>query len=293
MIISGREIADQLLHDLQQRTTRLKDKEITPTLAVILVGDDAGSASYVRQKEKAALSIGAEIRVMKNDISIAKQKVRSTIHQLNNDQTVHGIIIQRPLPKHLQDVALLNSIVPTKDVDGFVPESTCKVPVAMAVEKILQEISKIKNKKSKIQTKNQKEFQRWLQGQHIVVIGKGETAGKPIAEYFRNMGCHLSVIQSQTPEKEKQSIMITGDIIIICVGKKSVIQALNLKKGVILISVGIWRDEEGKLHGDYEKEDIKNISSFYTPTPGGVGPVNVACLMENLVRAAESSYSTT
>jgi len=126
----------------------------------------------------------------------------------------------------------------------------------------------------------------WLKKQRIVVIGRGETGGRPIFDYLVKQGCSVSVVHSQTPEKEKLNRLTEANIIISCVGKKGIVQSSDIKKGVILLSVGIFRDSQGKPHGDYEEDEIKNIASFYTPTPGGVGPINVACLMENLVFSA-------
>ena len=130
-------------------------------------------------------------------------------------------------------------------------------------------------------------FEEWLQKQKIVIIGRGETAGKPIAEAFAKQQCATSIIHSTTPNPKK--IMKSAGILISCVGKERVITPDAVKSGAILISVGLWRAGDGKLHGDYEEEDIKNIASFYTPTPGGVGPLNIASLMQNLVRAAQKS----
>ena len=283
MIINGKAIAQDLLRKLKKDIDLLKQRGILPTLAIILVGKNPESLSYIRQKERTAKQIGAELRVIKYELEITKDTVQKQITELNADPLIHGVIIQRPLPTQLQDKKLLNSINPYKDVDGFVSGSKFQVPVALTVEKILQEISKSKEQKAKSKRNNQKAYDNWIKRQNIVVIGRGETAGKPITDYLIQQGCNVSVCHSQTSEKEKRRALTHADIIISCVGKQGIITPNEIKKGVILISVGIWRDSEGKLHGDYEEDDIKKIASFYTPTPGGVGPVNVACLLENLV----------
>lgn len=302
MIIDGRKIADDTLLNLLNRVAHLKKQGVTPTMAVILVGDDPGSESYVRQKQKMADSIHAQVKVIRYPQTVSQAIINKTIEQYNNDSHIHGIILQRPLPKHLQNPKLLNSINPNKDVDGFVPNSLFKVPVAMAVEKILKQIYKLQmirrrksfggqaNDTSMQQRSNGtiKQFVQWMQTQKIVVIGRGETAGTPIAKHFIKNRCTISIIHSKTPNDEKVQLLKKADIIISCVGKNQVITAQSIKKGVILISVGIWRDDAGKLHGDYEEDEIKDIASFYTPTPGGVGPVNVASLMENLISAVSS-----
>jgi methylenetetrahydrofolate dehydrogenase (NADP+)/methenyltetrahydrofolate cyclohydrolase len=292
MEINGKQIADDLLQTLQKKVETLKKEHIVPTMAVILVGDDPGSASYVRQKEKAAERIGATLRATCYEGSVTKEEIQSTMQQLNNDPGVHGIIIQRPLPKHLQDPTLLNSILPTKDIDGFVPGSKFQVPVAIAVERILDVICHAGPDPASLRFRlggRNDNFYRWLSRQNIVIIGRGETAGGPIAKQFQMSNVKCQMIHSQTREEEKKRLLINADIIMSCVGKERVIKKENIKKGVILISVGIWRDNEGKLHGDYDEDEIKDIASFYTPTPGGVGPVNVACLMENLITASTLS----
>jgi methylenetetrahydrofolate dehydrogenase (NADP+)/methenyltetrahydrofolate cyclohydrolase len=288
MIINGKAIAQDLLQKLKKDIDGLKQQGITPTLAVILVGKNPESLSYVRQKQFAAEDIGARLVIRYQLSTVDPQTIQSLIREYNKDLNIHGVILQRPLPEHLQNPKLLNSVKPEKDIDGFVPGSKFKVPVALAVEKILQEISKSKEQKAKSKRNNQKAYDNWIKQQNIVVIGRGETAGKPIADYFKKQGYRISVIHSQTSEKEKQRTLTNADIIISCVGKERVVTPQSIKQGAILISVGIWRDSEGKLHGDYEEDDIKDIASFYTPTPGGVGPVNVSCLMQNLVTAANS-----
>jgi len=292
MIINGKAIAQDLLQKLKKDIDGLKQQGITPTLAVILVGKNPESLSYVRQKQFAAEDIGARLVIRYQLSTVDPQTIQSLIREYNKDLNIHGVILQRPLPEHLQNPKLLNSVKPEKDIDGFVPGSKFKVPVALAVEKILKQIYKfqIPNDKSMQQLSNEamKQYTLWLKEQTIVVIGRGETAGKPIAAFFIQQGCNVSVIHSQTSEKEKQRTLTNADIIISCVGKERVVTPQSIKQGAILISVGIWRDSEGKLHGDYEEDDIKDIASFYTPTPGGVGPVNVSCLMQNLVTAANS-----
>jgi methylenetetrahydrofolate dehydrogenase (NADP+)/methenyltetrahydrofolate cyclohydrolase len=221
MIIDGKAIADTLLDTHKTQTSLLKSKGITPTLAVILVGEDPGSISYVRQKEKTAERIGAKLRYMKYDVRCTKEEIQSTIQQLNNDPTVHGIIIQLPRPPHF-DISIHRSVHPDKDVDGFVPGSKFKVPVALAVEKILQQSYKFQmsNDKSmqKLSNETMKQFTVWLNKQRIVVVGRGETAGKPIVQYFINQGCNVSVVHSHTSDEEKQQKIQNADIVISCVG---------------------------------------------------------------------------
>ncbi|MFZ5845428.1 MAG: bifunctional 5,10-methylenetetrahydrofolate dehydrogenase/5,10-methenyltetrahydrofolate cyclohydrolase [Patescibacteria group bacterium] len=284
MKIDGRAIANQILNDLAGKVTRLTQKGMVPTLAVILVGEDPGSLSYIKQKQNAAAAIGAIVLVNQQPKTITLGELEDLITQYNQNHSIHGLIIQRPLPGTLERArTILNTISPAKDVDGFVPNSAFVVPVAAAVGEILKNV--------KCQMSNYKELQEndfldWLRSKQIVVIGRGETVGKPLADYLANLDCATSIVHSQTPNPTE--IIKSADIIVSCVGKEQVVNKDNLKPGVILIGVGIWRDNKGKLRGDYEEEEVTAVASFYTPTPGGVGPVNVACLMKNLVEACTS-----
>ncbi len=279
MKIDGKAIAEKILQDLARQVTELKEKGITPTLGVILVGDDPASLSYIKQKQKTAEAIGAKVIVNQIATTTTTEELKKIIDILNADPTIHGIIVQRPLPKESsvhRDV--LNEISPKKDVDGFVPNSPYGVPVAKAVLTILREVFAQELKNVQAQT-----FEDWLKNQCVAVIGRGETAGKPIADALGEHGCTLSVVHSKTEHPEQ--IIKTLNIVVSCVGKERVVTKEMIAPGTILISVGIWRDTFGKLHGDYEEEEIQDVASYYTPTPGGVGPVNVACLMQNLIKA--------
>lgn len=272
MQIDGKLIAENILSAAKVKTVQLKSRGIIPALAVILVGDNPASLSYVRQKQKAADKIGVKLTLYQFP-AITVVELKKLILKLNKDKNIHGLIVQRPLPKGVGDYQkILNLVSPKKDVDGFVPNSAFEVPVAKAVLKILESICLSEN------------FISWLKTKKIVIIGRGETAGAPIARLFQKLECAISVINSQTPNPA--AITLTADILISCVGKIHTVRPEMVKPGSILISVGLTKDSEDKLHGDYEEEEIENISPFYTPTPGGVGPVNVACLMENLVSAA-------
>lgn len=273
MRIDGKEIANTILDSLASKVAALKKHGITPTLAVIQVGDDPASTAYINQKKKAAERIGAVLIHEKLPADCTYQRVTMLLREYTANPKIHGIIVQQPLPGTLRDAeATIATIVREKDVDGFLSNSPYKVPVAMAVQKILEEIF---------------HHSSFMIHNSIVVIGRGETAGKPIANALTDRGCQTTVIHSQT--KNPDAIIKSADIVISCVGKPNIVRRDNIKNNAVLVSVGIWRDENGKLHGDYEEDAIKDIAKAYTPTPGGVGPVNVACLMQNLVSAAKNS----
>ncbi len=280
MIIDGKGLADSILEKLSETVATLKKGGITPTMAVILVGDDSGSLSYIKQKQKAASRIGAKVIFEQLPATIQPETLRSAIAHYNNDSSIHGLIVQRPIPNTADVIEeILNSVAPAKDVDGFIPNSPFEVPIARAVITLLEDVHAKLSSAGLVRT----EFKKWLNSQSVAVIGRGQTAGKPIAHDLITYGCMPSIIHSKTSHPEK--ILRAATVVISCAGKEHVIHKHNISSGVILISVGLSRGKDGKLHGDYAEKEIESIASFYTPTPGGVGPVNVACLMHNLVDA--------
>jgi methylenetetrahydrofolate dehydrogenase (NADP+)/methenyltetrahydrofolate cyclohydrolase len=283
MIIDGKAISANMLASLAQKVVSAKTRGITPCMAVILVGDDPASLAYIKQKQKAAETIGATVIFDHQPSTITKEQLGMLIAKYNNDDSIHGLIVQRPIPTSLGDVSLLlESIAPTKDIDGFLPNSSFEVPVAVAVGECLKEVYRATITSQSYDDAN---YRLWLKEKNIVVIGRGTTAGGPIFHYFQSLDCATSQVSSQTPDPD--SLTQVADIVISCVGKPHIVTSNNCKKDAILISVGIWRDEFGKLHGDYEPSEIENHVACYTPTPGGVGPVNVACLMQNLLNTVE------
>ncbi len=279
MKIDGKLLAESILLKLAADVAHLASRGVIPTLAVILVGDNPASLAYIKQKQKAADRIGAHIVFDHQPATMTPDDLRTRIKTYNSDPSVHSLITQRPVPEEMENVSdILNTISHEKDVDGFLPDSPFDVPVALAVGEIL----KFVHSKS---TTEQKDYITWVKEKHIVVIGKGETAGAPILRYLEKQHCTTSLIHSQTPNPT--DIMKQADIIISCVGKERVVPAGAVKSGAILISVGLWRNQIGKLRGDYEEDEIADSAAWYTPTPGGVGPVNVACLMQNLIKACK------
>lgn len=274
--IDGKKIADELLASLREQ---IKVHNLHPHLEVILVGADPGSLSYIKQKQKAAESIGATVNLTQFSPSVTKDEMIKQIQSLNSSSTVSGIIIQRPLPAETKiPASVISSIIPQKDVDGFVPHSRYEVPVAKAIIKILEYIFYKEFDTPQIDLIN------WLRTQRVVIIGKGETAGKPILHLFERLSIPVIVIDRSTLHPHE--LMKNATILISCAGSAGLITGKHIRDSSILIAVGLSRSE-GSLVGDYDEENIREKVSFYTPTPGGVGPVNVACLMENLVKASE------
>ncbi len=263
MKIDGKEIAKKILTDLKSKVQKLS---LTPHLAIILIGNDPASIAYIQQKDLKAEAIGAKTTIINLESDVDNSELRKIIKKLNADFSIHGIIVQRPLPSRIDSQTISLAIDPKKDVDGFHPQSKFESPIAAAVLEILKDTN-LKHKK-------------------IVIVGKGETGGKPVTKSLEKLGIKPMVIDSKTPNSSE--ITKNADIIISAVGKPQIIKPEMIKNGVILISIGLHKGSDEKLHGDYEDDEIKNIASFYTPTPGGVGPVNVAMLLKNLISAAEN-----
>jgi methylenetetrahydrofolate dehydrogenase (NADP+) / methenyltetrahydrofolate cyclohydrolase len=281
MKIDGKQIASDILENLKLRVIKLKNKGITPTMAIILMGDNEASAIYVNQKSKKAEEIGAQVKVFPVTETTTNEELEELIRKLDKNSEIHGIILQRPAPEHIKAEELTELVSPIKEVDGFGSHSIYPVPVAKAAYLMI--------KKAFEMSENNSTFEDWIKTQNISVIGKGLTAGKPIIDLLSKEGLNPIVIDSKTENRD--SILKESDIIISAVGKH-VLNPDQIKQGVILIGVGLFNDENGKLRGDYLDSDVENIASYFTPTPGGMGPVNVACLLENLVTAAEKKTPT-
>jgi methylenetetrahydrofolate dehydrogenase (NADP+) / methenyltetrahydrofolate cyclohydrolase len=275
MKIDGREIAQNILNNLRELTERLKRKNIIPHLAIVLVGDNPASITYVNQKRIKAEQIGANTTIIRLPNNISESELIKTVTQFNQNKSIHGIIVQQPLPQSINTEAITQAIDPKKDVDGFNSRSKFEMPIALAILETLKTISS-------------PSFEEWLKSKNTVIIGKGETGGKPIIKALQELGINPLVIDSQTENPE--NITKNADIVISAVGKANIITPGMIRQNVILIGIGQHKDN-GKIIGDYEEEKIKDIASFYTPTPGGIGPVDVSILLKNLVTAAENSIS--
>jgi methylenetetrahydrofolate dehydrogenase (NADP+) / methenyltetrahydrofolate cyclohydrolase len=280
MKIDGKEIAQNILKDLKKRIYELSKQNVVPSVAIIIAGNDPSSIAYINQKKINANFIGAKTTVKKFSSETPTLAILTTIKEFNTDRSVHGIVIQQPLPPHVNLKEIIKAVNPKKDIDGFLPDSHFQVPISMAVLKVLEKVY--------ITTPRvEPRFLEWLNDKNIVIIGKGETGGKPVIQMLERMKIPVTIIDSKTRETKK--IIKKADIIISATGKANVIKPQMIKKGVVLIGIGISRSESAKLMGDYDQNKIKNIASFYTPTPGGVGPINVAMLLKNLVQSAENS----
>lgn len=261
MIIDGTQIASIL--DLKLKA-KIDDLAVLPRLAIVQIGDNSDSNSYVGAKKRSAEQLGIQVLHVKLRETATTLALIQKVKELGKDNNIHGIIIQLPVPKSLDARQIITSVPVSKDVDGFTVDSPFTPPVALGVLEVLKATGvKMKGKK-------------------IVVIGKGLTGGDTIIRTFGKLNIPYMVIHTKT--KNPQEILKNADIIISAVGKPNMIRASYLKDKVILISVGISR-KDGDLVGDYNVEKIKDIASYYTPTPGGIGPLTVHFLMENVYQA--------
>ncbi len=270
MRIDGKVIAQKITAQLKTEVEKLNSKNIFPKLAIITLGQEDEWNTYIRQKIKLGNKLGITTELI-NLTRTSESELTNLIELLDRTESVHGIIVQRPIPEDIDRSRIINSISSKKDVDGFRIDSEFEVPVFLAVKKALEEVTR-------------EDIISWLKGKNVLILGKGETAGGPIERGFKKMGIQPNIADSKTENKD--FLLKKADIVISCVGKK-IINPENLKSGVILIGVGLYRGEDEKLHGDYDEQEIKNTASFYTPTPGGIGPINLAYLFENLINSAK------
>ena len=287
MKINGHDIAESIYTDLRERVEDLEKKGITPQLVVLLVGGNPGSIAYVNQKELSGAKVGAKVTIKRYTESITTEELEKVIKELNVDRTVHGILIQRPLPPQV-DVKKLELLTnPQKDIDGFHPDSPYTLPLPLAILKILEIIFRLSNPERSGGSHDEMlaKVSDWIKHREVVILGKGETGGKPIINYFHKLNIEPTVIDSKTEHPE--TIMKNADIVISAVGRSAFVKPESLKQNVILLGVGMTQGEGKRIHGDYKEEAIDHIASYYTPTPRGVGPVNVAMLLDNLITAAE------
>ena len=280
MVIDGTKLAEPIIETLSRDIAELKVKNVIPKIAIVTLGDEASWAVYVGRKMKLAEKLGIQSELINLSNNETEDALLKTIERLNNDENVHGIIVQRPMPTSFDKQTITNAIKKEKDIDGFRPDSEYKVPAWLATNEIIRSVygvltaSKLQNSPS---------------NQAILIVGKGETAGSPIISELSAAGLKITVVDSKTENPEK--LFKDADLIISAVGKENVIKAQDLKKGVVLIGVGTHKNAEGNLAGDYNEDEIKNIARAYTPMPGGVGPLNLAYLFKNLLEATQKQTS--
>lgn len=275
-IIDGKSIALSVRQGLEPRVEALKAKGVTPGLTVVVVGDDPASAIYVRNKERASNKLGMNGTVLRLSGETTQEELLTVVRKLNADDSIHGILVQLPLPKHIDEHAILREIDPDKDVDGF---------HAMNAGRLL-------NGEKGFVACTPKGVMRLLEttgvdlnGKNAVVVGRSNIVGKPMALLLLQKNCTVTIAHSRT--RNLADVTRAADILVVAVGRAGMITGDMIKPGAVVMDVGINR-VDGKVVGDVDFESAKEVASYITPVPGGVGAMTIAMLMENTVEAAEN-----
>ena len=277
-ILDGRKVAEELLQRVAVRVAaRRAAGHAAPGLAVVLVGADPASAIYVRNKRRASKQVGFEARDYDLPVDVAHGTLMALIERLNGDSSIHGILVQLPLPEHLDATALINHIDPRKDVDGFHVENVGR----LALRQLGLRPCTPKGVMTLLAHTD-----RPVRGQHAVVVGVSNHVGRPLALELLIAGCTTTCCHRFTRDLEHH--VRDADILIVAVGKPALIPGAWVKPGAVVIDVGINRLDDGRLAGDVEFDAASARASWITPVPGGVGPMTVATLMENTLEAAEA-----
>jgi len=277
--IEGKTISDAIRAEISQETAALAARGIVPGLAVVLVGDDPASKVYVGSKAKACEQLGFYSEVHRLEAEASQEELLALIDKLNNQASIHGILVQLPLPKHIDEKAIIDAISVEKDVDGFHPVSVGNLVIgddsllpctpAGVIEMI---------KRTGIE----------IAGKHAVVIGRSNIVGKPVAMLLLRENATVTVCHSRTANMEE--IAKTADILVVAIGKAKAIGASYVKPGAVVVDVGINRLPDGKLAGDVDYDDVLETAGYITPVPGGVGPMTITMLMLNTLKAAKQTH---
>jgi len=288
-LIDGRAIAEKVYVDLRREIAELKEKGVTPGLAVVLVGDDPASRAYVRSKDKMCRELGLHSLKLELPASTTQTELLNRVEELNTDSNIHGILVQSPPPAHIDEAAIVRALDPRKDVDGFHPENVAKlvlddpsgfVPCTpLGVQRLIIE--------SKIN----------INGAHVVVLGRSMIVGKPLALLLmqKNANANATVTVVHSRSRDLAEITRSADIIVAAIGRAGFVKADHVRQGAVVIDVGINRVDDAatergyRLVGDVAFDEVSKKASAITPVPGGVGPMTIAMLMSNTVKAARQS----
>lgn len=279
IIIDGKATAQQLQQQLKQQINALPNTQRKPCLAVILVGLDPASNVYVSHKVKACQTIGMESILERYDESLTEQALLEKIDQLNQNPAIDGILVQLPLPKHINPQAVIAAIAPHKDVDGFHAINAGQLMLGQPLFKpctpygcmVLLEQLNVE-----------------LKGMHAVIVGASNIVGKPMAMLLLQAGCTVTLCNSKTKDLKAHTSM--ADIVVMAVGKPNLLTSEHIKEGSIIIDVGINRLDNGQLCGDVEFASVQQKASYITPVPGGVGPMTITMLLSNTLQAYQASF---
>ena len=275
-IIDGKQISLVIKNELKEKVAKYKEQGIEITLVVVKVGNDPASAVYVRNKEKACEYVGINSKTLALPEETTEEELLNVVKELNEDKNVNGILVQLPLPKHIDESKVLLTIDSTKDVDGFHPVNVGKMVIGedtflpCTPAGIIEMI-----KRTDID----------IEGKECVVIGRSNIVGKPMAMLMLKENATVTIAHSRT--KDLKEVTKRADIIVAAIGKAKFVTADYVKEGAVVIDVGMDRDENGKLCGDVDFESVSKVASAITPVPGGVGPMTVTMLLVNCLRSVE------
>jgi methylenetetrahydrofolate dehydrogenase (NADP+)/methenyltetrahydrofolate cyclohydrolase len=275
-LISGTALSQQIRAELSQRTAALATRGVTPALAVILVGDDPASAVYVRNKVKACAEHGLRSVLEKYESSFSEDALLARIRSLNDDMNVHGILVQMPLPAHINPQRVIETISTAKDVDGYSVRSAGELLAGLPGFRPCTPYGCMKLIESTGVS---------LKGKHAVVIGRSNTVGKPMALLLLQANATVTVCHSATPDLGVFTRQ--ADAVVAAVGRRNTLTRDMVKPGAIVIDVGMNRDDAGKLCGDVAFDEVREVAGWITPVPGGVGPMTITMLLVNTVESAE------
>lgn len=277
-LIDGAAIAKRLRGETAQAAAKLlASRGVRPGLAVILVGDDPASAVYVRNKVRACEEAGLHSVLERYDATLTQPELLARIAALNADAAIHGILVQMPLPKHLDPTAVIEAIAPAKDVDGFSLASAGELMTGLPGLRPATPLGCMKLIESTGVP---------IRGKHAVVVGRSNTVGKPMALLLLQAHATVTVCHSATPDLASHTRQ--ADIVVAAVGRRATLSADMVKPGAIVIDVGINRRDDGKLCGDVEFDAVRDVAGWITPVPGGVGPMTIAMLLMNTLQAAQA-----
>jgi len=274
-ILDGKQTAQKIRNSLKEKVTNLKKNGIVPKLAVIMVGEDIGSKIYVKNKSKACEEIGIEYEEYLLHEETSMEELLNLINELNNREDVHGILLQSPIPKHLDINLAIKAINPAKDVDGFHPINVGKLVLGQETFVSCTPFGVIKLLE---------EYNIEIAGKNVVIVGRSNIVGKPLIQCLLNKDATITVCHSKT--QNIKEITKRADIVIVAIGKANFLTADMIKENAVVVDVGINRNEEGKVCGDVDFENVSKIASYITPVPGGIGPMTIAMLMHNIVKSA-------
>lgn len=276
VILDGKELSKKIKENLKDEVDYLKEKGIYPKLAVIMVGNDSSSKIYVKNKSKACEKVGIEFEEFLLDESSTEHELLSLIERLNQDEKINGILLQSPVPKHIDINKAFRTISPEKDVDGFNPINVGNLVIGedcfisctpYGVMKLLEE------------------YNIEIEGKNAVVLGRSNIVGKPMAQCLLSKNATVTICHSRT--QNIKDIVKNADIVVSAIGKNNFVTEDMVKQGAVVIDVGINRLDNGKIVGDVDFENVKEKASYITPVPGGVGPMTIAMLLTNLVKATK------